>query len=766
MRIVPPNIYRRRAGLSAAVALTVLTTFCGAAGAVEDAEDVLQEGEQRKVVELEPPPQDAPKDARTAWLSSIPEERHVRAVRVDKPPVIDGIPNEDIWNKAEDPGPLIQTRPYPGAKPTEDTKFRVLFDSDYLYVAIWCYDSQPERIVAKEMARDGNVGKDDNVIIVLDTFHDLRNGYYFRFNPLGCRVDALITNNLKSSESWDGIWMVRGNVTDKGWTAEVAIPFKTVSFNPNIDTWGFNIYRSLNHKFERLRWSGYQTQVNTYQVSEAGTISGLTGLEQGVGLDIVPYALARYTNNRDPADDDTEIDGGADARYRVLPNLTASVSVNTDFAETEVDSRQVNLTRFPLFFPEKRAFFLEDAGIFEFGGLTSSEFLPFFSRRIGLSENGEPVPIVVASKLTGRVRDYNIGGLQALLEDEDDLDSQNALVGRVSKNVFDQSYIGGLATYGDPNSEDENFVGGGDFGYRASDLFGDQIFEFNTYGLASYTESVENDDATAFGAKFSLPNDTYRVRAEAFQVGEDFDAALGFVPRRGVRSYELDGRYRPRAERIDWIRRVIWDFDLAYFTDLDNEIDSAENEFIPFWIVFESEDEAWATVQLENDTPDEDFEISDGVIISADEYWWYDYRFGVDTSARRPFELTAVYSSGQFYDGDRDRYIFGINVRTVKWVLISTSYSLNKVRLPEGTFDTRVTSTRVQINFTPDVTWSNLLQYDSVSDIVGLNSRFRWEVRPGTNFFVVLNQNTQRSEGRPRVLQTEITVKLRVTFRF
>lgn len=703
-----------------------------------------------------------------AWQHLLASERHVNVVRVTDSPKIDGRLDDPAWKLAADPGPLIQSIPDEGAPPTERTEFRVLYDNEYLYVGIWCYDSEPDKIVAREMKRDGSFGKDDNAGFAIDPFYDQRNGYWFRVNPLGGRYDALISNNTGFTSSWDGIWFAKTSIDEEGWKAEIAIPFKTISFNPKTASWGFNIFRTLKRRSETSRWSGYQSEFSTFYMAEAGTITGLSGIQQGIGLDVKPYVLGRYSLEREPRrDDDYDYEMGTDVRYRVAPNLTANVSVNTDFAETEVDARQINLTRFPLFFPEKRDFFLEDAGIFDFGNLSSSDFLPFFSRRIGLSADGEPVPIIAAGKLTGRVNDYNIGVLDAVLESRDGLGTENALVTRVSKNVFKQSQVGVIGTIGDPNSNEENFVGGADLGLRTTELFGDQTLEFDAFVVGSHTTGMpENDDPVAIGGQVRMPNDEYRLLLEMFQVGEDFDAALGFVPRRGIRSYQLYLGYRPQPESIESIRRFNFDYSTQYVTDLDNRLDTVQHEVRPLTIVFESLDQLTLDIDHQLDAPIEEFEISDGVIIPADEYWFTDFAIDFDSATKRPVSFDVGYETGEFYDGWRDRYKFGVDVNAIKWVLVGVRYRINVVRLPQGDFETRISAVRLGVNFNPDLAWSNLIQYDSVSDTIGLNSRIQWEVHPGTRLFIVLNQNTARNHGSPYVLDTALAVKLGVTLRF
>ncbi|MBT5925407.1 MAG: carbohydrate binding family 9 domain-containing protein, partial [Verrucomicrobia bacterium] len=365
-------------------------------------------------------------------LRTEPEGKpSLRAIRIETGPEIDGRLDETLWKDAPAAGPLWQYDPLPGIEMTERTEFRIVYDDQNLYIGVWCFDSEPDKINARVMQRDNSsIYSDDYLYMAIDTFHDQRNGYIFVVNPNGARYDQIVSNNIFLNSNWDGVWRAAGSIDKQGWKAEIAIPFKSLSFNPETDVWGFNISRSIARKVERGRWTGAKPHLHTFHVSQAGDILGLTGLKQGLGIELAPYALARMSRT-----EGTNITGdfGTDARYRITPNLSATLSYNTDFAETEVDQRQLNFTRFPLFFPERRAFFLEDSGVFEYGGLPATgrssglgrPVIPFFTRRIGRDNNGDTVPLLIAGKMAGRVGKYNMGITDAVLEDHNGLGMQN-----------------------------------------------------------------------------------------------------------------------------------------------------------------------------------------------------------------------------------------------------------------------------------------------------------------------------------------------------
>ena len=281
----------------------------------------------------------------------------IRAIQVETGPTIDGQLDESVWLQAPAAGPLWQYDPATSEAMSEKTLFRILYDKDYLYIGVWCYDSDPGAINARVMQRDNrSIYSDDYLYMALDTFHDQRNGYIFVVNPNGARYDQIVSNNIFLNSNWDGVWQAGASIDSEGWKAELAIPFKSLSFDPKETTWGFNISRSISRKVERGRWTGAKPNLHTYHVSQAGDIVGLRGLRQGLGIELSPYLLGRWRDQGNSSNASADFD--TDARYRITPNLSATLSYNTDFAEAEVDQRQLNFTRFPLFFPERRAFFL------------------------------------------------------------------------------------------------------------------------------------------------------------------------------------------------------------------------------------------------------------------------------------------------------------------------------------------------------------------------------------------------------------------------
>ncbi|HJN82903.1 MAG: DUF5916 domain-containing protein [Verrucomicrobiota bacterium] len=698
----------------------------------------------------------------------------VKAVRVDQAPDIDGHLIDEPWHLAKPAGEFLQKEPKENVPHSQQTEFRVLFDDDALYIGVWCFDTESDRLVALNMERDGHMRFEDVVMITLDTFLDHRNGYQFSVNTNGARGDATISNNTSVSSEWDGAWMAKSRRHVWGWSTEISIPFKTISFDETTDTWGFNIYRNIGRSNESALWANSRASVRGYHVSECGDLTGLHGLRQGLGLDITPYATGKYRKDYDAKDSDLLGDFGFDVRYRLTPSLTALASVNTDFAETEIDRRQVNLTRYPLFFPEKRQFFLEDSGIFGFGGGESSRrrsrdssdtlLMPFFSRRIGLSSKGQIMPIHFAGKLTGRIKDYNIGLLDAVLDGEDGL--RNAFVGRVSRNLFEQSSVGFLTTIGDPDSDEMNSVTGLDFQYRNSNFLDGRTFEANLFALGSSSEDLGGLEP-AWGASTKLYDRNIDLSASAMEIGDDFNPAIGFVRRRGTRRYMVEADFTTYHDNISWLRNTRHGYEAELYTDLGNDVVNTKQSFDLVSLYLKSQDYISLKMSHLTDRPADDFEISDGSIIPAGDYEWWDVRLLGYLGMNRLLFLRPMYRVGGFYDGTRQQ--IELETRYIPWpkLRLSVDYSLNLIDWEQFEDSTiNVISGMVQYSFTPDLVLSNLIQYDDISNSMGVNSRLQWEYKPGAKMFFVVNQGYVDEMTGFVIKDFEVVAKIGALFRF
>lgn len=678
-------------------------------------------------------------------------------------PRLDGVLDDEVWSACEPIEDLRQVVPVAGAPASERSEVLLAFDETDLYVGLRCYDREPALIRATQRARDANLDPDDRVELLFDTFRDRRNAFWFQIGPAGSKGDALISRNGSVfNKQWDGIWYGRATITDEGWFAELRIPFATVNFDPNGESWGFNVRRHIRRRTEVVRWASPEPRINFFSVANAGTLHGFGGMEQGLGLDIAPFVVGAYGND-DARGEVWDLDAGLDAFYRLSPSTKLSSSVNTDFAETEVDSRQVNLTRFPLFFPEKRSFFLEDSGVFEFGTGNGGDVIPFFSRRIGLDSTGEEVPLLFNAKLTSSTDDYSYGVLDSITDDTASADSRNLFVGRFSKHVLEQSDVGVIVTHGNPNGGGDDYTVGGDFNFRIDDFLGDRSLRFSSYLLKSETTGESGDDL-AYHADVSYPNDEVVLSAGYTVIEDDFDPALGFVRRTGIRKYTGTAGYLPRL--YSDIRRLRFYFSPSYITDSSGRTESAELATTPLGIDWESGDELRFDVVPQREVLFDDFEIYDGVVIPAGEYDFV--RCGVDfeTSDKRPLNAELEITTGTFYSGFRTDYGVGLDWRASASALLGLDYAFHDVDLDEGDFEVNLTRVRADFPLTPWTTWSSFVQWDDVSDELGVNSRLRIIFEPGRDLYLVLNQgwNTYGDGFVPE--STDLRVKVAYNLRF
>jgi hypothetical protein len=725
----------------------------------------LASAEGREADDVPPLPDNNPeimtREAETGQRYPLDVPR-IAVVRTAAPPTIDGRLDDAAWATAAVIDDLRQVDPGEGAPASERTEIRLLVDPDFLYIAIRCFDATADAITASQMKRDGDLGPDDRVQVVIDAYFDRRNGFLFRMNALGAKFDALVEDNDRTRDDWDGIWDGRATMDDEGWSVEMRIPFKTLSFDPDAAGWGFNVERVIRRRNETVRWSGVRRDVPFISVADAGIADGMIDLEQGGGVDVKPFGVVKFDRNHDTDEDDLDFDAGLDVFWKLTPELTLALTLNTDFAETEVDERQVNLTRFPLFFPEKRDFFLQDAGIFEFGGIRRNP-LAFFSRRIGLGPGGVPRDILAGAKITGRVDDLNVGILNVLMQDDEQLGTKNLAVARVSQNVLEQSSIGAIVTYGDPNERGDSWLGGLDFNYRSTHLDKGRAIEAS--GFVQYADDVVRGADTAYGFKLGYPNDVVDWQIGYTEIGDEFDSALGFVPRRGIREWFGNWRYRWRPEESTWWRRIDARVNSFVVTDLDNVAESVDLSSTVS-MVTESGDFFGATVSRERERLDEDFEIVDGVTIPTGDYWWTRYELDFGSTTKRPVNVGAEFRFGDFYGGTRTDYEVNATWRTSPNLTLGAEFELNDVNLPEGDFITRIVRGRVNVFFTPDISWTTFAQFDNVSDTIGVNSRVRWIVRPGSEIFFVVNQSIDRDGSSYRVTETQATTKVGWTLRF
>lgn len=722
--------------------------------------------------------------ARFCWLAPavffaapallFPQQAEIRRVTAHPaggPIRIDGILSEPAWSAAPLIGELVQREPRAGAAPSEPTEVRIAYDEDALYIAVRCRDSEPRRLRATQMRRDSTLTDDDHIQILLDTYHDRRNAYYFATNPAGVLVDGTISDNNTPNLNWDGIWLVKTRAEADGWTAEFRIPFKTVAFDPKARSWGFNLSRRIARLREESRWMSANLDSEFFLVARGGDIEGLEGMHQGIGLDIKPYGLLGYSRDvaRQPLHQ-ADRDAGLDIFYRITANLVSSTSLNTDFAETEVDTRQINLTRFPILFPERRTFFLEDSGIFEFAaGPGTRDFTPFFSRRIGLVD-GQEVPILFGQKITGRMGRWDLGLMDVKTRDSVVAPGRNFFVGRAKRNFWSQSFLGVLVTHGEPTGKTTNSQIGFDLKIATADIFGSgKNFRSLLYGSKTNTPGKRGDDQF-WGGEIVYPNDLLYLWYRWRYVGENYNPALGFMRRIGVSENAFGSNYRPRPKFWN-MRQVSFKlYYIDYYNLAQRQIETRRWTSTPFEVEFNTGDRFaynWTPTFERLFVP---FQINRRVRINPGAWWFYRHTYTFDSALQRPVSFRVKAEHGSFYSGTSEEFSPSVTWR--KNEHLTTSFELQQywVNVNEGSFRTRLALYRLDYAFSPNVSFANFIQYDTDTRNVGLQSRLRYLIQPGNELFFVINHAWQdTSLDRNERLQSILTnarVKLNNTFRF
>ena len=682
---------------------------------------------------------------------------------------IDGVLNESDWKKAPVLSNFLTTVPEEKGKPSASTEVRVLVDERNIIIGIDCKDQRIEDIVRFSKLRDADIREEDHVKVVLDTFLDGQSGYILAVNAHAARYDALVSNRGESeNEDWDAIWNARVALYETGWTVEIILPIQSIYFNKNIDQWGFNVERRIQRNQETIRWANVQRDQFFGQTSRAGLLTNLPKFSYGLGLNVRPSLVGSLNKDGAGAPTNTNFETSLDASQRLGPNLLATLTVNTDFAETEVDTRQTNLTRFPLFFPEKRTFFLEGSDIFEFGfGTGRSTVLPFFSRRIGLF-GANQVPIIAGGKINGRIGKTAIGGLgirtNSFDSDGQPYDATNMGVMRVRHNVLGESSIGMISTFGDPLGREGSWMSGFDFTYQTTRFGGDKNFIAGAWGL--YTEREDlTEDRSAFGFKIDYPNDKWDLSLTYARIGEQFDPSLGFVPRKGISNTRIGAVYAPRPK---WplVRQMFHQFFITYIKNIQGDWQSYSVFTAPINWRLESGDRIEANIRPVGENIIEPFEIADNVIIPVGKYNFMRYRLEAEFAAKRRLNGQATWWFGSFYEGTLDEFQLELNWIPTSLLAFEFSGQRNVARLPFGDFDQTLAGMRVRFNVTSDLQLNSYIQYDTDSRTLGINARIHWIFSPLGDVFLVFNQNTLNDLNDRWTLQNEqILLKVRYNFR-
>ena len=705
---------------------------------------------------------------------------NVHAIPLDGPLRIDGRLDEALYATVEPISGFVQMEPEEGAPATEKTELWVAFDSDTFYVTFRCWESRPDRVVAKELRRDHSTlwNGDDQVSVFIDTFHDRRNGVEFTVNSIGGRMDGQTFNEVQWNGDWNTVWDVRPGRFPGGWIVEIAIPFKSLRYRPGEEqTWGFNASRTNRWKNELSFLTPVpkaRGQSGLHYASMAAQLVGVRVPPGSKNLEIKPYLISNAS--RQPTADggaasDVAGDFGVDVKYGITQNLTADLTYNTDFAQVEADQQQVNLTRFSLFFPEKREFFLENAGTFQFGGATGSGFggaadvpLLFYSRRVGL-EGGRAIPIDGGGRLTGRVGRYSLGVLNIRSDDDEaaQVRATSFSVVRLKRDILRRSSVGLLLTgrNGAGNTTPDNLAYGVDGMFA---FFTD--LTINTYWARTDTTGVSGHD-TSYRTQFDYAGDRYGVQAERLVVGDNFNPGVGFVRRDDMRRSSARLRFSPRPAANNVIRRYFWLGSLMYTEDGEGRLETRDRDG-EFALEFQNGDRFRVNYNGTYEILRAPFQIATGVTVPPGAYAFDNVSVGFNRAARRQVSGNVSFDYGTFYSGHKKAAgVSSGRVNLSARFSVEPTYSINVVTLPEGDFTTHLAGSRITWTTTPFMFTSALLQYSSSAHALSANVRLRWEYRPGSELFVVFNEERDTLARRfPRSSNRAFIVKVNRLLRF
>ncbi len=701
---------------------------------------------------------------------SIQQSREMTAVYFKGEITLDGVLDEEAWELARPVSDFIQKLPDTGAPASEKTEVRIIYNDETLYIGAHCWDSAGRKgIVVNDITKDFEVRNSDGFKVALDTYNDDRNGFLFVTNPAGGRFDLQSTKDGDlMNKNWNGIWYSQTTIDDTGWHLEFAIPFKTLRFTKaEIQEWGINFERRVRRKSEDSYWSPIPPPYFTSRVSAAGTLKGLKGIQQRKNLYLKPFISAPLLR-RERDDWDFQPETGVEVfKWAVTSQLVFDATLNTDFSQVEVDDVQANLTRFSLYFPEKRDFFLENDGVFSWGPkverMRSPELLPFFSRRIGLTDDGELVPTLGGARLTGRAGKYSIGIMSMQTDEmwtdpeEDDevsefIPSTNFSVIRMKRDFLAKSDIGAIIV----NKE----VGGPEFnrtyGFDSNLNFYTNL-NINAYALKTESEGGTDDDY-AGSVHAAWKDEFWDLRAGHTLIGEYFEPEVGFVPRAGM--HKTIGLFgvtpRPNGS-IPRIREINPSASMEYITNIDGGLESRKTN-LTLRTTLDDSSVIFLDVESDFEHLYETFDIRDDIILGLGDYSWNEYTLFYESDQSRMFGLTGMYKTGGFWSGDRDRYQLGLRFHPTYKFGVEMKAERNAVILPEGDFTVDLVGTKINYSFSNRMFLNALIQYNSDEDEILSNIRFNFMYKPLSDIYLVYNERRDISDSQ--VIDRAITLKL------
>ena len=698
---------------------------------------------------------------------------------------VDGELSESDWQKAVPIRQFTQYEPHEGAQMTEPTEVRILYDDRHIYFGFVCSESEPSKIVANKMRRDAMLYDNDTVFVMLDTYNDRRSGFFFRVNPLGAKEDVAIMDSGDSrNENWNAVWDSRAKINGDNWTTEIAIPFSQLRFkDEEALTWGLNLGRSIQKNQEEGTWApvpAAYTYLARYRTTQLGSLTGLSGISQRRNIEFLPYFLPGIARTKEDGTVSV-FDLGGDVKVSVTSNLTADLTVNTDFAQVEADREETNLTRFSLFFPEKRQFFLEGAGLFDFGIPRTSYNAPpplllFYSRRIGIEE-GHAIPIMTGGKVTGKVGGFGVGLLNVLTDkysadatesaDAVDVDRRNYSVLRIKRDLFTGSSVGMIAI-NKQGLDTHNRAAGVDFIYRPTGEINLRGLWARTFepsaisGQASPGNSIlsnepttANSNALYFGGNWQ--SSLARVNASYTDIGEDFNPEVGYVYRSGSRWFRGEARATPY---LNWsvFRRLWTGPEIDFILDSDNELETRTFMWST-WLELATQGFGGLRVSRNFENLTDDFEIREGIVIPRGRYSYNNYNLMLNAQGQ-VFNGRFGFNIGDFYNGTRRGFDLRFDIRFSGRLNLEPRYEFNRVTLPEGSFDTNIFGGRVIYSFSTDLFAKLFVQWNSDRNLVTTNFLVNYIYQPGSDFYVVFNQTYGTDSISTGLLDTTLVGKV------
>ena len=718
-------------------------------------------------------PQPAPVSPSAEELRRMPREARVAALEARSWEIraepagpegisVDGWLDEPGWERAEPVGDFYERETREGLPSTETTVVRVLYDEENLYFGFWCTLEDAEKHRPRTMFRDENIASDDAVAIMLDAYNDRRSAVFLATNANGIVFDMSQNGQGPGTRNldWDTVWESRGRHLPGGWTAEVRVPLKSLRFRAPAPgqpaVFGVGFKRNIPMKTEEVYWPFVGNDSTWYRPAELGELRGLDGIRPGRNVEIRPHVLGGLDGGRDWEGEPARADAGLDLKWGVTPGLTADFTWNTDFAQEEVDDLQINFSRFSLRFPEKRQIFLEGQRNFQFGERRDADLV--FTRRIGLSDSGEAVPILGGGRLSGRQGAYTLGLMGMATGASADLPGERFTVARVRRDVFSRSTVGAVFTDRSGGGATNRVVG------LDTSLFFRRVWTFEGVWARVFDNAAPEVGGANTGlasGRLSYDTDLLGGTLKFIEIGDGFDPGIGFVRRTGMRKLYTSARVSPRPA-APWLRQVHFQANLRRITDLSNTPETRQVDFSG-QATLESGDEFEVEISDVRETTTYDYSIGE-VPVPAGDYPFRRYSFSVNTYRRRYASVRAGYEFGGFWGGERDEWSVGANYRVNRNFGLNGSYAHNRLRLPGGDFDTHLFSTRMRVAFRNDLVLLGLFQFNHATGDLASNVRFNWIPKPGTDVFVVYTELDEWHDAF-FVRNRSLSVKLNYLFR-